>query len=283
MAYNLCLNTSFDHNWKTINCTIDNGVLTSNKKVFGIEQELILPNPTKLYYRFTYKALSDIKEVKLGIQNKNALGINKQYPKVGKENKISLIDIATQSKIKLHLIFESDKDVNRVVIKEPLLVDLNYINKSTWTKFLLDNTLSFRYGYNYINLYEKSEISCDTIDFRDMNLREAKVGSIISVKENEEVSLSAKFIKGNLYLVKLDFEEINKYGDIKFTYGFFKSVREVDNQIYLLFKADDKNQLKLVFENKEVFPYEVNLKHLMIIDVNKLALMKEDIPYLPFI
>ena len=283
MAYNLCLNTSFDHNWKTINCTIDNGVLTSNKKVFGIEQELILPNPTKLYYRFTYKALSDIKEVKLGIQNKNALGINKQFPKVGKEYKISLIDMATQNKIKLHLIFESDKDVNRVVIKEPLLVDLYYVNKSTWIKYLLDNTLTFRYGYNYTNLYEKSEVEGGLADFKNIDLREAKVGSIISIKENEEVNLTAKFIKGNIYLAKLDFEEINKYGDIKFTYGFLKSVREVDNQVYLLFKADDKNQLKLIFENKEVFPYEVNLKHLIIIDVSKLALLKEDIPYLPFI
>lgn len=283
MAYNLCLNTSFDHNWKTINCTIDNGVLTSNKKVFGIEQELILPNPTKLYYRFTYKALSDIKEVKLGIQNKNTLGINKQFPKVGKEYKISLIDMATQNKIKLHLIFESDKDVNRVVIKEPLLVDLYYVNKSTWIKYLLDNTLTFRYGYNYTNLYEKSEVKGGLADFKNIDLREAKVGSIISIKENEEVNLTAKFIKGNIYLAKLDFEEINKYGDIKFTYGFLKSIREVDNQVYLLFKADDKNQLKLIFENKEVFPYEINLKHLMIIDVSKLSLLKEDIPYLPFI
>ncbi|WP_300924530.1 hypothetical protein [uncultured Clostridium sp.] len=42
-----------------------------------------------------------------------------------------MIDIAKQNKIKLHIIFESDKDINRVLIQEPILVDLNHLNKST--------------------------------------------------------------------------------------------------------------------------------------------------------
>ena len=133
MSYNLILNSALEDttNWKLINCTLDHNILTSNKKVFGIEQELILPDPTKIYFRVNYKVLSPIKEVKLGIQNGKVLGINKQIPRLNKLHKISLIDIARQEKIKLHIIFESDKEVNKVLLQEPILVDLNHQKKST--------------------------------------------------------------------------------------------------------------------------------------------------------
>ena len=84
-------------------------------------------------------------------------------------------------------------------------------------------------------------------------------------------------------MAKLDFEEINRFGNIYFKYGFIKSKREISDQIYLLFRANEKDNLELIIESNDVFNYELNLKHLLIIDVTKMNLLKEDIPYLPFI
>ena len=285
MSYNLILNSALEDttNWKLINCTLDHNILTSNKKVFGIEQELILPDPTKIYFRVNYKVLSPIKEVKLGIQNGKVLGINRQIPRLNKLHKISLIDIAKQEKIKLHIIFESDKEVNKVLLQEPILVDLNHQKKSTWIKSILDKVLKYRIGYEYTNIYNEKEITKDIEDFKDINLEKAKIGSILSTKENIGINLNAKFIKEHYYLAKLDFEEINRFGNIYFKYGFIKSKRETSDQIYLLFRANEKDNLELIIESNDVFNYELNLKHLLIIDVTKMNLLKEDIPYLPFI
>lgn len=285
MSYNLLLNTEFKNNsnWKYINCEYKDGYIESNSKVFGIEQELILPDPTKLYARITYKIDSiSIKEVKIGILNGDVLNINRRVPKYKREQKISVIDIAKQEKIKVMIIFESTKDINRVYLKEPLLIDLNYMNKSTWLKLILDRTVHYIGGYTYENIYNTSEIKPDSIDFIEYGLEDAKIGSIISLKETKEIEISAKFIINSYYLIKLDFEEINKFGKVYFKYGVIKSVI-INDQTYLVFKADSTNKLKLILESEDVLPYQINLKHILLIDITKLNLLKADIPYIPFI
>ena len=109
-----------------------NGKLVSTNKVFGLEQELVLPNPTKLYFRCSYLVRDkNIKEVKIGIQNKDVLNVDIRYPKLDKLQHISVIDEAKQEKVKLHIIFESKVDNNEVVVKEPILVDLNHLHRAT--------------------------------------------------------------------------------------------------------------------------------------------------------
>ena len=284
MACNLLLDTQFkNNNWNFINCTYENGKLISTNKVFGIEQDLILPDPTKLYFRFKYLVEDkNIKEIKIGIQNKDVLHIDKKFPKINKWQYISLIDYAKQEKVKVHIIFESDKDVNEVYIKEPMLVDLHHLHRSTWLKIILDRTIVFLNGYTYNNLYKETELKETNEDFEECNIESAKTGVIISEKQTKEIKLDAKFIVGKYYLVKLDFEEINQYGNIRFNYGFLKSTRDRE-QIYLVFKAREDEQLKFVIEPKEELPYQINLKHIMIVDISRLKLLKEDIPNLPFI
>ena len=84
-------------------------------------------------------------------------------------------------------------------------------------------------------------------------------------------------------MVKLDFEEINKFGDIYFQYGVLKSNKEIDEQIYLIFKYNEDKDLKLIIEANDIFEYGVNLKHILLIDITKMHLLAEDIKYLPFI
>lgn len=284
MSYNLLLDTKFENNqWKFINCKYENNKLISNSKVFGIEQELILPDPTKLYFRCSYMtALNTVKEVKIGILNENTLCIDKRFPKCLKWGHISVIDYAKQEKIKVCLIFESEQDVNEVYIKEPVLVDLNYLHKSTWLKIILDRTINYLPGYSYKNEYKELELTEDNIDLESLNKEKAKVGLIIKENNTKEVKLNAKFISGKYYLVKLDFEEINQLGNIYFKYGFLKSTR-IKDQVYLVFKARDGEGLKLVVEPNSELPYWLNIKHLMLIEITKLKLLKEDIVNLPYI
>lgn len=285
MSYNLILNSKLENdcNWKLINCTLNNGILTSSKKVFGIEQELVLSNLSQLYFRTKYKAFCNLKEVKIGIQNGDILEINYQIPKLNKLQTMSLTDVAQQNKIKLHIIFESENDINRVMIQEPILVDLNYLNKSTWIKSLLDRTIKYRNGYQYYNEYCSGEITAKLNDFKNIKVENAKTGLIIKTMENIEIPLTAKFIVGHYYLVKLNFSEINRFGKINLTYGNLKANVLTNDQAYLVFKVDNLNKLKLNIDSNDVIEYKINLKHLMVIDITKMNLLKEDILYLPFI
>ena len=51
----------------------------------------------------------------------------------------------------------------------------------------------------------------------------------------------------------------------------------------MLFRANDDTQLKLIIEPTDVLDYQINIKHIMIIDITTMKLLKADIPYLPFI
>ena len=138
-------------------------------------------------------------------------------------------------------------------------------------------------GYSYKNEYEITEIKRTSNDFKECNLEEAKIGSIIKTFNKVEIPLIAKFIKDNYYIVKLDYKEINKLGNVYFNYGVLKSSKIDDEQCCLLFRANGKNNLELIIEGNNILPYIVNLKHIMIIDITHLRLTQEDIGYLPFI
>lgn len=283
MSYNLLLDTKFESGqWKFINCEYENGKLISSSKIFSVEQELILPDPTKLYFRFNYFTTGNIKEIKIGIQNNKVLDIDSKFPKLNKWQHISVIDYAKQEKIKLHLIFESSVEKNIVYIKEPILVDLNHLKKSTWLKIILDRTINYLPGYSYTNEYKELELTEKNTDFNLLNKESGKVGLIIKENETKEIDLNAKFISNRYYLAKLDFEEINQLGNICFKYGFLKSTRHRD-QVYIVFKAKENMPLKLIIEPNTELPYWLNLKRIMIIDITKLNLLREDVLNLPYI
>lgn len=284
MAHNLLLDTDFNHQrWKFNKCKYIDGCIISEYKVFGIEQELTLPDITKLYFRCSYLIIDDsIKEVKIAIQNGNILNIDRRFPKTNKWNTISVIDKSMQEKIKVHVIFESSKDVNKVFIKEPILVDLNAENKSTWLKIILDRTIKYQPGYTYSNMYKQTLLTLDNNDFNNCIKEKAKIGLMINECENKNILLDAKFIVNRYYLAKLDFEEVNQYGEIYFKYGALIS-NKVNEQLYLLFKGKVNEQLYLNIDVKEALPYKLNIKNLMIIDITDLKLLKSDVINLPYI
>lgn len=286
MAFNLLIGSNFNtlDRWKFINCEYKDGYIISNKKLFGIEQELILPDITKLYFRTKYFTDSNkIETITIGIQNGKLLEVNKKNVIPNKEALISTVVQAKQEKIKAHIIFESKEEINKVKIIEPLLLNLNSLHKSTWLKWVLDKTVDYLKGYEYKNEYSASEINNSINDFKDVKLEKAKIGSIISTLQNISININAKLIEDHFYLIKLDYKNINDLGKIYFQYGISKSLNWNDEQIYLVFKANKTLDLKLNIENKEVLPYQINLKHILLVDMTYLNLMQEDIGYLPFI
>ena len=286
MAFNLLIGSNFNtlDRWKFINCEYKDGCIISNKKLFGIEQELILPDITKLYFRTKYFTDSNkIETITIGIQNGKLLEVNKKNVIPNKEALISTVVQAKQEKIKAHIIFESKEEINKVKIIEPLLLNLNSLHKSTWLKWVLDKTVGYLKGYEYKNEYSASEINNSINDFKDVKLEKAKIGSIISTLQNISININAKLIEDHFYLIKLDYKNINNLGKIYFQYGVSKSLNWNDEQIYLVFKANKTLDLKLNIENKEVLPYQINLKHILLVDMTYLNLMQEDIGYLPFI
>lgn len=285
MSYNLLLDTEFKTNqWKCINCTYKEGLLTSTNKIFGIEQEIIIPQATKLYFRFNYIIGNiSIKNIKIGIQSGSTLYMNTRLPKLRKQQYISIVNDVPQGKIKVHLIFESNIDTNNVQIEKPLLCDLNYLGKSTWLKWVLDRVLKFRNGYTYTNLYKQCEITQGNDDFKNIELKPAKIGSIIQTKDNLEIILNAKFIIDNYYLIKLNYEEINRFGNVSLKYGNINSTKVSKEQICLIFKAHKDEKLVLNIKSNDILPYQINLKHLMILDITKLGLLQSDVNNLPFV
>ena len=282
MSYNLLFDTQFNNNhnnWKYVNCRYENGNLISNNKVFGIEQEIILPDITKLYFRCKYNILvSGVFKAYIGIQNGKTLSITKQWAKPDKERIISVVEDIKQEKIKVHIIFESISKNNVVQLKEPLLCDLKHMHKAFYLKFLLDKLVKYRFGYSYKNMLEYTEIKPEIF-----NLEKAKIGSIISTFNKNSYEISANLIKGRTYLIKLDYEEINNLGDIYFSYGMMRSDKFFNEQIYLLFRATDNKKLYLNINGNDVLPYEVNLKNILLIDTETIGFEKSEIPYLPFI
>lgn len=285
MSYNLLLDTQFkESNWRYINCERVGEKVVSKGKVFGIEQELILPDPTHLYFRCEYLSLtSNIYNVKIGIQNGDVLNVNIKTPRWNKWQSISVVENANQEKIKLHIIFESNTEENEVEIRKPLLVDLNYMKRSTWIKWMLDKTIKYRDGYTYENIYKDRELKPSISDFIGIESENAKIGSIIKVKEPITIKINAKFIRDRYYLIKLDYEEINKFGKVYLEYGVVQSVYYGEEQLYLIIKWNGELPLYLKLECNDIIDYMINLKHLLIVDITKMKLAKEDIPYLPFL
>lgn len=239
---------------------------------------------TKLYFRFEYTIETGlVNKVMLGIQYNETLNITKKTPKISKHQSISLIEEIKQEKIKLHLVFESDVDINRVRIEKPILIDLNYFNRSTWVKWMLDLTIKYRKGYSYKNLYENSELIPGIKDLEEFNFEKGKTGSIIKTDKDIKIKLSAKFIENKYYLVKLDYKEINELGELILSYGTLKATLFNKEQQYILLKGNPKSELVIEIKPNDILPYIVNLKHLLITQAGGMNLMKSDIPYLTFI
>lgn len=290
MSYNLLLDTNFrsiDKHWKLTNCEYKDGFLVGNSTTYSIEQEIVLPDPTKLYFSFDYLCFdSNIKYVYCGIYHETGcLEATRKKPRIRKRKRVSVVDQLVTEKVKVMFIVEAKTADTRICIDSPLLVDLTYQSKDGWPKYLLNTILDYRKGYDYTNLYGVSEIPLDSIDFSSpfTQTEEGTVGILAKVTENDWFKISYDFDPGKTYLVKLDYQEINNYGDTYLQYGEIVSVDIDKEQLYILFRADSQNEVKLHMKNAEKLPYLLNLKHIMIIDVTNLKIDEDDIKHLPFI
>lgn len=280
MTYNLLFDTQFEKGacWEYKNCRYENGHIISTSNVFGIAQQLTLSKETRLYLRGIYNTLSSaVNKIYCGVQIGETLYTSIKHPKQGVEQLISIVETATDKSIKIQFIFESSEKENILLFKEPLLCDLIQLHKSYYIKPILDKILKYRVGHSYKNLLPFSEIKPNIF-----NLQKAKIGCLCETKSKHEYIIPIKLVHGNKYMVKLDYYQLNELGKIYLNYGVLKSTVIENNQCYLVFKASEKNLILNIESNAEL-PYLVNLRHLMIIDLNTINVDKESIPYLPFV
>lgn len=281
MSYNLLFNTQFKDTtrWNFTNCYLEDGYLISTDKTFGISQELVLPNITKLYFRCKYKTINkEITKAYIGINNSNKLSVTTEIPKQNKEKIISVVEEATQEKVQVYIIFESTEKENKIKISEPLLYDLKANSKSFCIKPLLDKLIKYRFGFGYNNLLEYSELTEEIVESK-----KAKVGIIISTLDKVVIPINAKLYDKYSYIIKLDYKEINNLGKVYIKYGIMQSIKIDEEQLYLSFKGNKNCKLELIIEPNDILPYQINLKHLLLIDASMQNIAKQDIPYLPFI
>lgn len=296
MSYNLLLDTSFnkiDKHWKLTNCYYRDGYLVSNAKVYSIEQEITLPDPTKLYFSMDYIAFDkNIKKIYVGIQCGDVLQSTIKKPKLDRRNKVSVVYPVPCETIKVKFIVEASIEDTKLYIDSPMLVDIHEQRRDFWPRWMLDKVLDYRHGYIYDNLYKESEISIDNEDFVSVHTdtEQAHVGIIAHIVDNDWFGLTFDSVVDNYYLVKVDIEQINCYGDIYLQYGEHISNQQDDNeqiggvqQLYMTFRADGKNRVRIKLKNEEQLEYLVNLKRVLIVDITNKHFEEKDIPHLAFI
>lgn len=291
MSYNLLRDTEdlTSSSWELTNCYIEEGIIKSKSKYFSISQELILPDPTKIYFRTNYFIqLGNIKQIIVGVLIGGILHSSTKQIK-NKTNILDRLSVVVRSpleKIKVCIIFESeDEEYKEVQAWKPLLCDLVMLKKSTRLKFILDRQLDYRHGFSYQNMFMLNEVENSCLyDFDSLNLIKSDIGSIAECKPNSniQVELEDDFIEGNYYLAKIDIEDLNSLGKIYLNYNNVRSYRDKE-QVILLFKAVKDKPLLLELINEDVLDYYIKLKHILIVDITKMNLSREDVIYLPFI
>ena len=55
------------------------------------------------------------------------------------------------------------------------------------------------------------------------------------------------------------------------------------DQLYIIFKANSKDEIRVKLDNNEKLPYLINLKHILLLDLTDLRIEEDDIKHLPFI
>ena len=291
MSYNLLLDTNFTKigkHWKLNNCEYRDGYLIGKGKVFSIEQEITLPDPTKIYFGIDYICFDkNIKHIYCGVFTKDGeLKANRKKPFIKFRKRISSISTIKEEKFKVMLIIESKSQDSKLYIDGPLLIDLNHQGKKDWPRWILNKCLDYRYGYDYENEYVLgSEITLKNNDFNSPYVKNisANVGILSIIEKMGEFKISHNFKENDYYLIKLDYQQLNLYGEIYLKYGEVVSTPLGDEQSYILFKANKENNLVIKLKNVENLPYMVNFKHILIINLTHVKLEEDDIAHLPFI
>ena len=228
----------------------------------------------------------NITSIYCGIQTGKVLEANRKKPRLNRRKRISVVDQVNCEKIKVILICESREKHSKIYIDSPLLVDLSRQGRDWWPRWILNKTLDYRYGYEYENIYTYgSEIKIDNPDFSSpyTKTEEAEVGILATITENDWFRVSHNFEEDHYYLLKLDYEQINEYGEIYVLYGDVSSTILNTDQLYIIFKANSKDEIRVKLDNNEKLPYLINLKHILLLDLTDLRIEEDDIKHLPFI
>ena len=76
--------------------------------------------------------------------------------------------------------------------------------------------LDYRVGYDYENIYKEAEITLQNKDFTSpySKLEKAHDGVLLTCTESDWFPITCDFTPDRYYLIKLDYNELNKYGQV---------------------------------------------------------------------
>ena len=81
---------------------------------------------------------------------------------------------------------------------------------------MLDKIIDYRYGFDYENLYRQCEITIDNKDFTSTVTRTEKAdcGILAYIDEKDWFDISFSAEQNRYYLIKLDIQQINDFGEV---------------------------------------------------------------------
>ena len=112
MSYNLLFDTNFNNvkcnTWKLTNCEYVDGYIVGKGKIYSIEQEIVLPDITKLYASFEYLTFDrKIKYVYCGIVSGGEMHVTRKRPSFKRRKRVAVVVTPTTEKVTVMYTFHA--------------------------------------------------------------------------------------------------------------------------------------------------------------------------------
>lgn len=295
---NLVLDSDFENlkkqSWIMDDCAykVENNALSliSKSKVFGMHQTINVNANSRIYFRFLFRCKRFLSKVTIGIKIGSTLHALNTDCVLNIDKSLSIVtDVKEQSNITLFIICESNSISNNILISKPFALDLTALNMMFTLKSDLDK-IKYKKSLKYKNILSDYNFSNTYNNLSNWSLSNEDNRNKIIVANNkvilETYSASSFLLKKNLeiqhtYLLKISVNNLNLNGfiELKYNHELFK---EINNQIYLIFKATKYRQLQInIFQNTFYeIPYLLAIDKIILIDLTEdklLNLTEEEI------
>lgn len=221
--------------WKLINCDTIADRHISGSGIFGLQKELILKNPQKVYLRASVE-IKGIARVTVGIVDGDTAYSHTKAVRSGKSKSISVIHNCKKKEIKAIIIIESYEKKQEVCIND---IIIETIGMSGVSKFTLDKIA-----------YKENDIE---------NLYCGSIGKIsTTTKKRQEVDCNLQ--NGERYLFKVLYDEITDCGTFELDCGNSKEHQK--KQMVREFIYAGRKPAIVLTANK--FTYMVEIKAIVI-------------------
>lgn len=301
---NFLVDTNFRYykkSWQIKNTNVkllDKGIeLSSNNKTFVLSQGFLsLTKSGRYYFRVEYLAKSRIKKLYVGIKVNGLMKVNYCTPIINLRDTLGLIVDVDQENLysgsfEIYIIVESKYNNNIIQLRNPMMFELNDINRRFDTIEDL-NKLKYKPGYCYTNVLPNHDFRKESIDnkywekvsiYNDNGLSwDNHNGLLVSCPKELYLRQNLSLLSSHKYLLKILYRNLNGIGDsfIKLDNVNIDLVEEsqLTQHWFIIEPKNSKTYIKLGFKNSAEIPMSYYLKNIMLIDLttNEMENIPED-------